>query len=184
MKRTIGFIILALVTLCSVFAGSRELKLTYTEKAYTNFDFLYGGSLLTEEGKNEKTVVLTEGESEPITVRWNYNIGPITNLNTGVGIMIHLSSEGFKHTSPEVNDTVDVFMNVNVNDSCSSLYSNPINVIDSSKDYKNNAVISIYPNTNIRGTADVADITITWDKDHSWIAGEYRCDIRIDFYAE
>ena len=113
MKRTISFIILALVTLCSVFAGSRELKLTHTEKAYTNFDFLYDGSLLTEEGNNEKTVVLTKGESEPITVRWNYNIGSTELGNQTTGISINFYTNGFNHTAEGVNDPVDVYFDIN-----------------------------------------------------------------------
>ena len=182
MKRFVLLGFLLLLTICSLFAGSRELTLSYTEKAYTNFDFLYGGSLLNEEGNNEKTVTLTDGKSKPIIVRWNYNIGPTALGSDVTGISINFTTQGFKHTADGVNDQVDVFFDIKVNDNNSNLYTS----LDVSKpsDGANFGLLGIHPNTNIRGTADVAEITVTWDEGHSWIAGEYRCDILISFFAE
>lgn len=181
MKRTISFIILALVTLCSVFAGSRELKLTYTEKAYFNFDFLYGSSLLTENGNNEQPVTLTKGESEPITVRWNYNIGPTAIGSEQIGLYVSFVTEGFKHTAEGVNDKVDVFFEIKAVDDNSNLYTQM--VISQGREHVNFGSLSFIPKTNMRGSADVAEVTVNWDQ-HNWIAGEYSCDIKIYFSAE
>ena len=181
MKRTISFIILALVTLCSVFAGSRELKLTHTEKAYTNFDFLYDGSLLTEDDNNEKPVTLTDRESKPIIVRWNYNIGPTALGNEYTGISINFTTEGFKHTAEGVNDKVAVRFKVEPNENYSDLYNSIL--VSNANDQQNFGLLGIHPKTNMRGTADIATVTVIWD-DHPWLAGEYRCDIKISFYGE
>ena len=182
MKRLVSSLLVFLLTICPLFAGSRELTLSYTEKAYTNFDFLYGGSLLNEEGNNEKTVVLTKGESEPITVRWNYNIGSTELGNQTTGISINFYTNGFNHTAEGVNDPVDVYFDIKVNENYSDLYTK-IDV-SKAKDQKNFGLLGIHSKTNMRGTADIAEVTVTWDKGHSWLAGEYRCDIYISFHAE
>lgn len=177
MKKACILIFLFVIAFSTVFA-SETLKLSYVEESFQILEVYYGDEQLDISENTEKTLTADQfalGQSAPIRVRWNGNVGIAPEMVT----ISFYTDNGF--VNEDANDSIKVYvvpegeLQRSITDSAGKEVGA---VLLSAMDYKG-AGLSYKSNELVRGNFDLATFYVTWDETHSWVAGQYKCDIRM-----
>lgn len=177
MKKACILIFLFVIAFSTVFA-SETLNLSYVEESFQILEVYYDGEQLDISKNTEKTLTADQfalGQSAPIKVRWNGNVGIAPEMVT----ISFYTETGF--VNEDANDSTKVYMvpegelTRSITDSTGKEVGS---VILSSMEHVG-AGLSYQSSDLVRGSFDLATFYVTWDKDYPWVAGQYKCDIRM-----
>ncbi len=177
MKKACILIFLFVIAFSTVFA-SETLNLSYVEKSFQILEVYYDDEQLDISENTEKTLTADQfalGQSAPIRVRWNGNVGIAPEKVT----ISFYTETGF--VNEDANDSTKVYMVPEgelirtITDSAGTEVGK---VVLSPMDYFG-AGLSYTSKDLVRGSFDLATFYVTWDKDYPWVAGQYKCDIRM-----
>ena len=178
MKKACTLFFLLVIALSTVFA-SETLKLSYVENSFQSLEVYYDNEQLDLSKNTEKELTAAQfarGESAPIKVRWNGNVC----LKPEMVTISFYAEEGFVNKEAEDSTHVYIVPEGDLKKTVKDGNGNPVGeALISVMDYVG-AGLSYTSNNLVRGAFDLATFYVTWDETHPWVAGKYKCDIRIE----
>lgn len=180
MKKTLAILLVALVALTSVFAGTRTLTLTNTvPSAETTFDVLYGK---TADNLNK----LVDQDNDPVdlvkgteyTRHFAVTIKANSSQNAS-NLYVKFENTPFLHeNAPETNVPANMQVATTLNFTAKDDVTGVSTSIDSPADNTKQVNVS-YTQFNKIDNEVVATGTLTWTNDQDLVAGNYTSTVTV-----
>lgn len=181
MKKIILALSMILIFASGIFAASQDsLTLNYFEPSTQDLILYYDNELVSRSNENEGFVELTTGQSKAFTLKWKGNVGINTNEIAGITLR---AENGFVNTAAK--DSVAVWFDAGMagwNQDVKDGNGNNVGklVVGADADY---VFISFNPIPFTKDELIISTFYAMWDGTHPWVAGDYECNITIEYYG-